>query len=173
MKKSASKPRILPLREPIFGLAWLLLLICMFLPLGGQGGVYGTIIETGLSILIVGIPLGFSLIIATLIPALLNPLVMFSSPMPLVVSIFLSDSLFILSPFILRWSLSAPEKVHKVWLIYASFCLICVISFGLTILTTPLVTHIDPKNGEIQLLPGFCVWAIAQVTLTVAAALKS
>ena len=173
VKRNDTKLHTLPLREPLFGLAWLLLLICMFLPQGGQGGTYGTFIETGLPLLIAGIPLGFSIITLTILPALLNPMVMFSSPMPLVVSIFLSDSLFILSPIILIRSLSAPEKMNKGWLIYTSLCIICMIAFGLTILTTPLVAHIDPGNGEIQLLPGFIVWAIAQVTLTIAAALKS
>ena len=171
MKKSISKLHALILREPLFGLAWLLLLICIFLPQGGEGGRY-PVVETGLPLLLAGIPLGISMISVSLIYAFLNPLVMFSSPMPLVFSIFLSDSLFILSPFLLWWSLSAPEKIRKLWMIFASACLICVMAFALTIFTMPVVSHIDPKNEAIQLLPGFIVWAIAQVVLTIAATLK-
>ena len=84
----------------------------------------------------------------------------------------MSDALFITSPIILRWSLSTNGKISSIWLVYASLNLICVISFLLTILTMPLVGHIDPHNSDIQLLPGFVVWATAQVILTVAATLK-
>ena len=178
MKESASKPRILPLREPLFGLVWILLLICMFLPMAGKGGTFnmnGTdipLIGYGLILLIFGIPLGFPITCITLIYALLNPLLLFLSPTPFIFYILMSDILFIASPITLQWSSSSTGKTDKLWLVYASLNLICVVAFLVTVLTTPIVGQIDPNNYDIQLLPGFFIWAGAQIILTVASALK-
>jgi len=163
-------------REPLFWLAWVLLLICMFLPQGGFGfGLHSAgsvIVINGLELAIAAITLGPPLIILTLLPSLLNPIMIFSSPIPLVIAISMSDLLFIASPFILRRFLPTSKKMRNVWLVYALLNLVCVILLLLIILTMPIVGHIDPNNESNQLLPGFVVWVGAQVALTVAATAK-
>lgn len=152
-------------RDALFWLAWMLFLISMVMPQGGWGsGNYayeGPVIAYGLELAIIPFLAPWMLIMA-----------LASSLIFVAVAVIMSDFLFIASPILLRFARLPTKGARRAWLAYAILSAVCCVFFITAILTTPVVRQIDPKNVETKLLPGFVVWAYAQLTITVAAVAK-
>jgi len=146
----------------LLGVAWLLLVICMFLPQGGviyrdsQYSLNGW--QVALMAPIFGPLSFFSIMTSSTTGSLLQTTA---------VTIFLSELLFVASPVVLL--MLNPGRLASRG-IYALLSLIC------TILLVPLslnvVSQLDPTTSELQFLPGLLVWAAAQDLLTLAAGLQ-
>ena len=147
----------------LLGLAWLLLLVSMFLP---QVGImfygYNEILLDGWEVA------GLALLVAPLnLLALITgraiPAGQFIS-----IPLFLSDLLFFASLFALLKFKSGRLAGRS---IYVTLNLICVVLLALPL--PQAVSHLDPNiSDKIQLLSGLFVWFGAQVALTLSASVQ-
>jgi hypothetical protein len=162
------------LRHPLFGFAWLLFLVCMFMPQYGKGSPIPeyAFTEYGFHAAWGGIA-NIPAILITFIYSLITLDLMHLFLSPLSNTVVMSVLLFIASPFMLAWSNSSPKGMRVARLVYALLNLVCVILFLSIIFTTPIASHIDPNDLDFRVLPGFFIWTCAQITLTIAVFTKS
>jgi hypothetical protein len=146
-------------------LAWILLLICM--PLSVGGSLYNGVITPTSGWQLAKLAGQFGIFFIPIF--IMHPAAEVILPV-LATAIVLSELLFIASPFVLLLS-----KSDYLTIIYVMLGLLCVILF--TRLTPYIVDHLDPNVSgdyspssiQIQLLPSILVWMGAQVVLTLAA----
>lgn len=149
-------------QESLLILAWLLFIICMFLPQGGIGeGIYSTDPVNGSAFIVNGLSLSLLSIFYPLVPIVFPP----------AVAILISELLFLGSPFIL-WGTRRRLNKRMVWQTYTVFNFVSTIVFLWAIRETPMVNYIDPYDVTPKLLPGYIVWIIAEITLTMYAFVK-
>jgi hypothetical protein len=151
----------------LLGLAWLLLLVCMFLPLGGvvykdsSYSLYGW--ESAVMAPLFG-PLSFL--------SLVRGETAGDHRLEIIaIAVFLSELLFITSPFVLLVLRAGRLTSRSIYLVLN---LICVTLLAL--LTPYIVSRLDPNTSQLQnaihFLPGLWVWLGAQLLLTEAAAIQ-
>ena len=141
----------------LLGIAWLLLLICMFLPqvqVNHHDQIYGPLdgYFVAIAAFVLGLNLTFQYSYASS-----------SFESIIILAIMLSDLLFIISPLVLikrgTGNLIGP-------IFYWALNVVCLILF---VWVTPQILTAQVSGNGIQLLPNLLLWVSAQTILTLAA----